>query len=88
MTWGLLSLRTVDIYLFPVISECRLKGVWLGRRDHDTEQTQARDFWLRGYKKNHVVQVPCKQRENLFFDKITAFSNLEIFGIIIRTLSQ
>ena len=39
-------------------------------------------------KKNHVVHVPCKQRENLFFDKITAFSNLEIFGIIIRTLSQ
>ena len=48
---GLLSLRTVYIYLFPFISKCRLKGGWLGRRGHDTEQTQARDFWLRGYKK-------------------------------------
>ena len=73
MTGGLLSLRTVYIYLFPFISKCRLKGGWLGRRDHDTEQTQARDFWLRGYKKNHVVHVPCKQRENLFLTKLLLF---------------
>ena len=60
--------------IFPVISECRLKDVWLGRRDHDTEQTQARDFWLRGYKKKiPVVHVPCKQRENLFLTKLLLF---------------
>ena len=87
MTWALLSLRTVDIYLFPVISECRLKGVWLGRRDHDTEQTQARDFWLRGYKKIMLCMCLVNKGKSIF-DKITAFPNLEIFGIIIRTLSQ
>ena len=67
MTWGLLSLRTVYIYLFPLISECRLKGVWLGRRDHDhTEQTQARDFWFRGYKKIMLCMCLVNKGKNYF----------------------
>ena len=75
MTWGLLSLRTVDIYLFPVISECRLKGVWLGRRDHDTEQTQARDFWLRGYKK--IMLCMCLvNKGKIYFWQNYCFSEL------------
>ena len=55
--------------------------MWLGRRDHDTEQTQARDFWLRGYKENHVVHVPCKQRENLFLTKFLLFRTQKYLGL-------
>ena len=75
MTWGLLSLRTADIYLFPVISECRLKGVWLGRRDHDTEQTQARDFWLLCYIIKIMLCMCLVKKGKSIFDKITAFPN-------------
>ena len=65
--WGLLSLRTVYIYLFPIISEGRLKGVWLGRRDHDTEQPQAGDFWLRGYKKKFLLCMCLVNKGKIYF---------------------